>query len=112
MRDLSGRLEKAEQKAMLAGERLAAEASRFEDQKAQLEQSVRDLVEQVEKERAANKVTAGALEAARQGRLQRPGEARDEQEPVSEVRLADILARAEEAHQAAEAAAGYFAPRA
>lgn len=106
MRDLSGRLEKSEQKAMLAGERLTAETNRFEAQKAQMEQGVRDLIEQLEKERAASKVTAGALEAARQGRMQ----TRHDDAHV-EVKLADVLARAEEAHQAAEAAAAYGAAR-
>jgi chromosome segregation ATPase len=102
MRDLAANLEKSEQKAMLAGERITAEADRFDAQKAQYEQTLRDLVEQLEKERAANQVTAGALEAARQQRLQPRGE-----EPPAaaeeDLKLADILARAEEAHLAAEA---------
>lgn len=68
MRDLASRLEKAEQKAALAGERLNAEKSRFEDHRSQFEQSIRDLVEQLEKERAAGQVTAGALEPSRQQR--------------------------------------------
>ncbi|WP_457795613.1 hypothetical protein [Methylocystis sp. S23] len=107
MRDLASRLEKAEQKAALAGERLNAETSRFADQKAQFEQSIRDLAEQLEKERAASQVTAGALEAARQQRLQ----PREEEQPREEgAKLIDILARAEMAHLAAEAAAERAAP--
>lgn len=93
MRDISALLEKSEQKAQLSAERLTAEGKRFDDQKARLEQTVRDLTEQLEKERLSKMVTAGALEAARQHRLQ----------PREEVKLADILARAEEAHNAAEA---------
>jgi regulator of replication initiation timing len=95
MRDMSALLEKSEQKAQLTSERLAAETKRFDDQKSRLEQTVRDLTEQLEKERLSKMVTAGALEAARQQRLQ----------PREEVKLADILARAEEAHNAAEASA-------
>jgi len=101
MRDLSSRLEKAEQKGTLALERLGAESSRFADQKARFEQTIHDLAEQLEKERAASQVTAGALEAARQQRLQQ----RDEEQPREEPRLIDILARAEKAHLAAEAVA-------
>ncbi|QGM96440.1 hypothetical protein [Methylocystis parvus] len=104
MRDLASRMEKAEQKAALAGERLNAETGRFEDQKSQLEQSIRDLAEQLEKERAAGQVTAGALEAARRQRAQQ----REEEpcEPREEgAKLIDLLARAEKAHLAAEAAA-------
>ena len=93
MRDLSALLEKSEQKAQLAAERLSAETKRFDEQKERLELTVRDLTEQLEKERLSKMVTAGALEAARQQRLQ----------PREEVKLADILARAEEAHNAAEA---------
>lgn len=100
LRDRAASLEKSEQRALLVGERLAAEASRFEAQKEQFEQAIRDLAEQLEKERAANRVTAGALEAARQQRLMW----RDESPAHDEPRLADILARAEEAHKAAEAA--------
>jgi hypothetical protein len=102
MRDLSARLEKSEQKAALSGERLNAERSRFADQTAHLEQANRDLVEQLERERASGKVTAGALEAARQQRLQ---QSREEEPSRDDLILADILARAERAHLEAEAAA-------
>lgn len=95
MRDLSALLEKSEQKAQLVGERLAAESDRFDQQKQRLEQTIHDLTEQLEKERLSKMVTAGALEAARQQRLHQR----------EEVKLADILARAEEAHNAAEAEA-------
>lgn len=98
MRDLSTEVEQARRKAELASERLSSETSRFSERRAQLEQTVRDLTGQLEKERLSKMVTAGALEAARQKRLQPPS--RDE-----DVKLADILARAEEAHQAAEAEA-------
>lgn len=97
MRDLSTEVEQSKRKAELAGERLAAETKRFDERRAQLEKTVHDLTEQLEKERLSKRVTAGALEAARQQRFQPP---RDE-----EVKLADILARAEEAHNAAEAEA-------
>ncbi|WP_330083232.1 hypothetical protein [Methylocystis iwaonis] len=107
MRDLSARLEKSEQKAALAGDRLNAERSRFADQKAHLEQANRDLVEQLERERASGKVTAGALEAARQQRLL---QAREEEPSRDELILADILARAERAHLEAEALAAAQAP--
>ncbi len=95
MRDLSALLEKSEQKAQLVGERLSIESNRFDDQKARLEQTIHDLTEQLEKERLSKMMTAGALEAARQQRLQQR----------EEVKLADILARADEAHNAAEAEA-------
>lgn len=92
MRDLTTVLDKSEQKAQLAGERLTAETKRYEERGERLEQTIHDLTEQLEKERLSNMMTAGALEAARQQRLQ----------PREEVKLADILARAEEAHNAAE----------
>jgi FtsZ-binding cell division protein ZapB len=99
MRDVTARLEKSEQKAAFAAERLSAERGRFADQQGRLEQTIRDLVEQLEKERASNRVAAGALEAARQQRLQ----PRDE-EPGDDLRIEDILARAEKMRLAAEAA--------
>jgi hypothetical protein len=98
MRDLSAKLERSEQKVTLAGERLNAESARFSDQKGRLEQTIRDLVEQLEKERASNKVTAGALEAARQQRLQ----PREEELPRDDLMIADILARAEKVHYSME----------
>ncbi len=97
MRDQSALLAKSEQKAGLSGERLVAESDRFEEHKARLEQTIRDLTEQLEKERLSNMMTSGALEAARQQRLQ------PRQPPHEESKLADILARADEAHNAAEA---------
>ena len=86
MRDLSALLAKSEQKAQLAGERLSVETNRFEEQKSRLELNVRDLTEQLEKERLSKMMTEGALEAARQQRL-----APREEGPT---KLADILARA------------------
>jgi chromosome segregation ATPase len=100
MRDLASRLEKSEQKAALVGERLNAETGRFTDHKAQLEQAIRELTEQLEKERAASQVTAGALEAARQRHQIRDDEQREESGKVI-----DILARAEKTHLLAEQAA-------
>lgn len=97
MRDLSTLRDKAEQKAQLSGERLSAETRRFDEHKERLERTIYDLTEQLEKERLSKMMTAGALEAARQQRLQ----------PREETKLADILARAEEAHNAAEAEAGF-----
>lgn len=97
MRDLATLRDKAEQKAQLAGERVLAETRRFDEHKEQLERTIYDLTEQLEKERLSKMMTAGALEAARQQRLQ----------PREETKLADILARAEEAHNAAEAEAGF-----
>ncbi|HXY59529.1 MAG TPA: hypothetical protein VEH76_13220 [Methylocystis sp.] len=66
-RDLKTRLEKAEQRAQLAGERLAAETNRFEEQRAHFEQAIRDLTEQLEKEKLSRTMVEGALEAAREG---------------------------------------------
>jgi chromosome segregation ATPase len=88
MRDLNTDLEKSEQKAALSAERLATETRRFDERTGQLEQTIHDLTEQLEKERLSKAMTEGALEAARQKRVQ----ARED------VKLADILARAEEAH--------------
>ena len=65
-RDLKVRLENAEQRAQFAGERLAAETSRFEEQRACLEQTTRDLTEQLERERLSKTMIEGALQAARQ----------------------------------------------
>lgn len=127
MRDLSSRLEKADQKATLVGERLNAESGRFADQKAQLEQTIHDLSEQLEKERAASQVTAGALEAARQRQQQREEELRlqqrEEEQPrqetakatgsaraIESAKVIDILARAEKASLAAEVAERTAAP--
>ncbi|WP_442754829.1 hypothetical protein ACNHKD_17835 [Methylocystis sp. JAN1] len=116
MRDLASRLEKAEQKAALSGERLSAESARFADQKAQFEQTIHDLAEQLEKERAASQVTAGALEAARQRQQQREEEQRlqqreDEPPPRQESgKVIDILARAEKASLAVEVAERTAAP--
>lgn len=104
MRDLQALLAKSEQRAQLAGERLSTETNRYEQNKAQLEQSIRDLTEQLEKERLSKMVTAGALEAARQQRLQARETPRETRETREETKLADILARADEAHEAAEAA--------
>lgn len=101
MRDLQTLLAKSEQRAQLAGERLTAENNRFDENKKRLELTIRDLTEQLEKERLSKMVTAGALEAARQQRLQ----------PREETKLADILARADEAHNAAEAEAASTADR-
>lgn len=69
MRDLKVHLEKADQRAQLIGERLAAETRRFEAQTEGLEQTIRDLTEQLEKERLLKAITEGALEAARQNRI-------------------------------------------
>lgn len=100
MRDLSANLEKAEQKAKLSGDRLSAETSRFDSQKAQFEQTVRDLVEQLEKERVANRVTVAALEAARQQRQQ----PREEFKAVEPPKAAESPVRLEDAPRTPEAA--------
>ncbi len=65
--DLKTRLEKAEQRAQLAGERLAGVTKCLEEQHAHFEQTVRDLTEQLEKERLSRTMVEGALEAAREG---------------------------------------------
>ena len=92
MRDLATDREKSEQRARLVGERLTVETKRFEERTERLEQTIHDLTEQLEKEKLSKMMTEGALEAARQQRIQ----------PREDVKLADILARAEEAHNAAE----------
>jgi chromosome segregation ATPase len=70
MRDLKVHLEKADQRAQLASERLTAETRRFEAQTEGLQRTIRDLTEQLEKEKLSKAITEGALEAARQSRLQ------------------------------------------
>ena len=70
--DLKTRLEKAEQRAQLAGERLAGVTNRLEEQRAHFEQTIRDLTEQLEKERLSRTMIEGALEAARKGPNQEP----------------------------------------
>ncbi len=102
MRDLTARLEKSEQKASFAAERLSAERGRFADQQGRLEQTIRDLNEQLEKERASNRVAVGALEAARQQRQQ----PHDDEAARDELRIEDILARTEKMRLAAQTAVG------
>lgn len=86
MRDLGADLEKSQQRAELAAERLALETRRFEEGSAALEDRIGQLTEQLERERLARTATEGALEAARQRRAAMR----------EEVRLSDILARADE----------------
>ena len=65
MRDLKEKLAGSERRAAMLEERAAIGAAKFDEAEARLRETIRQLAEQVEKEKLARCVTSGALEAAR-----------------------------------------------
>jgi chromosome segregation ATPase len=87
MSDQKAKLDLAEERCALLDASTASEATRFAQEKEELQAKLRDLAEQLEKEKSAHAVAASALEAARSRRRQ----------SGDSSTWFDILARADEA---------------